>query len=79
MFAVLVIVLIIDQLSIAPYKSERKAPIPIHPHRPMFLKVMLQWMKFEARQIHVVRTGSGVETAENIPQLFGVCWLNSSY
>jgi hypothetical protein len=62
-------------VSILELKGE--APVSIYPNGPTAAIRSLQWMQPKSRNIHVINRLGSIQSGEQHPKPFGVCWLDS--
>jgi len=60
----LMIILIVHQYRVLPFKGKGQTPAFIDLHRPMTSKLAFEWMQFPAREVHPIRPDGGIQSAQ---------------
>jgi hypothetical protein len=74
-----VIVPIIDQNGVVPFKRKRQAPVPANVYCPMPFQIAVQWMQAPPRYVHVESGARIVQDSQLETQSGSVFWLNMSF
>jgi rubredoxin len=71
------VVLVVHAVYVISFPTERDAPVAAHLYGPRALPGAAQFVKIQARQVHIARARRRVQTAEDQPEPVGVFRLNS--
>ncbi|MGH8522975.1 MAG: hypothetical protein ACREXY_01780 [Gammaproteobacteria bacterium] len=58
----LVIILIVHQYRVLPFKGKGQTPAFVDPDRPMTSKLAFEWMQFSAREVDAIRSDGGIQS-----------------
>lgn len=72
------VILVIHVESVGAFKSETNTPVSRHPNRPSAFTPALEFMKMQARQIHIGWHRRGMESAKYETHSIHMLNLNSA-